>query len=251
MQRWQPIRQVLLACCKPLLITPPCSSGEHLLKPFLVQTIPFRGVGYLSSQGLNGGREFHEQPYQHTWANRSFWQPSSNKKEQVTPSSTAASVCNACFLAHWDNTAMSLLPSVTRHKDASVPLLLPLYHSITSLAPIIPPQKDQTMRRKPATLLNVVCQSTSVMAVIHSIKIVNPKGRYSPLELFSTTSAPWWSELGKQLKDDICEFNLHLFCDLHSYSTAQLLISLVQDLHLSIVFEIYHWYRYLIASLYC
>lgn len=78
-----------------------------------------------------------------------------------------------------------------------------IYYSITSIAPVILLQKDQIMRTKPETLHSVTCQSTSVMAVIHSIKIFNPKGRYSPLVHFTTASAPWWSELGKQLKDDV------------------------------------------------
>lgn len=70
------------------------------------------------------------------------------------------------------------------------PTPTPFYHSITSIAPIIPLQKDQVMRRKPETLHIVACQNTSVTAVIHSIKIFNPKGRYSPLEQFTTALAP-------------------------------------------------------------
>lgn len=195
MPHWQTKRQALLACCKPLLTTPPSAqerisstplspnnSIQRCWSPQLTATEGRKGVScvallaHLSKQELLAAQQ--------------------KQKEQGTPSSTAASVCNACFL-------VSLVPLATRHKSASVALLLPFYHSITSIVPIIPLQKDQVMRRKPEILHIVACQSTSVTAVIHSIKIFNPKGRHSPLEQFTTALAPWWSEFGKQLKNDI------------------------------------------------
>lgn len=74
--------------------------------------------------------------------------------------------------------------------DASLPVLLPLHCSISPIAPVIPLQKGQMMRRKQETLHRMACQSTLVMTVTPSVRLFHFKGRSSPLAHFTAASVP-------------------------------------------------------------